>query len=85
MSVAPLDGKSGRSARTPPTAITLILSKDSLSVGFTTAAALVHELIEARGDKRLLPLQRQLAAHKLPALPLKPSSRRWYSRLKMCR
>src|SRR5215216_8188413 len=33
-----------------------------LSVGFTTAAALVHELLEARDEKRLLRLQRQLAA-----------------------
>ena len=36
-----------------------------LSVGFTTAAALVHELIEARDERRLLRLQRQLAGHKL--------------------
>jgi DNA replication protein DnaC len=36
-----------------------------LSVGFTTAAALVHELIEARDEKRLLRLQRQFAAYKL--------------------
>ena len=36
-----------------------------LSVGFTTAAALVHELIEARDEKRLLRLQRQMAAYKL--------------------
>ena len=36
-----------------------------LSVGFTTAAALVHELIEARDDKRSLRRQRQLAADKL--------------------
>jgi DNA replication protein DnaC len=33
--------------------------------GFTTAAALVHELIEARDEKRLLRLQRQLASYKL--------------------
>ena len=31
-----------------------------LSVGFTTAASLVHELMEARDDRRLLNLQRQL-------------------------
>ena len=31
-----------------------------LAVGFTTAAALVHELIEARDEKRLPRLQRQL-------------------------
>jgi IstB-like ATP binding protein len=35
------------------------------SVGFITAAAMVHELIEARDEKRLLRLQRQLAAYKL--------------------
>ena len=32
-----------------------------MSVGFTTAAALVHELMEARDDRRLLNLQRQLS------------------------
>jgi DNA replication protein DnaC len=36
-----------------------------LSVGFTTAGALVHELIEARDEKRLLRLQRQYAGYKL--------------------
>jgi DNA replication protein DnaC len=36
-----------------------------LSVGFTTAASLVHELIEARDEQRLLRLQRRLAGHKL--------------------
>ena len=36
-----------------------------LSVGFTTAAALVHELMEARDEKRLLRLQRQLAKYRL--------------------
>ena len=36
-----------------------------LSVGFITASALVHELLEARDEKRLLRLQRQLAAYKL--------------------
>ena len=30
-----------------------------LSVGFLTAAALVHELMEARDEKRLLRLQKQ--------------------------
>jgi DNA replication protein DnaC len=43
----------------------LAACQKGLSVGFTTAAALVHELIEARDDKRLLRLQRQLAGHKL--------------------
>jgi DNA replication protein DnaC len=36
-----------------------------LSVGFATAAALVHELLEARDEKRLLRLQRQLAGYRL--------------------
>ena len=36
-----------------------------MSVGFTTAAALVHELLEARDEKRLLRLQRQLAGYRL--------------------
>ena len=43
----------------------LAACQKGLSVGFTTAAALVHELIEARDEKRLLRLQRQLAGHKL--------------------
>jgi DNA replication protein DnaC len=36
-----------------------------MSVGFTTAAALVHELLEARDERRLLRLQKQLVAYKL--------------------
>jgi DNA replication protein DnaC len=36
-----------------------------LSVGFVTAAALVHELMEARDERRLLRLQKQMASHKL--------------------
>jgi DNA replication protein DnaC len=32
---------------------------------FTTAASIVHELIEARDDKKLLRLQKQLAGHEL--------------------
>jgi len=43
----------------------LAACQKGLSVGFITAAALVHELIEARDEKRLLRLQRQLAAYKL--------------------
>lgn len=43
----------------------LVACQKGLSVGFTTAAALVHELIEARDEKRLLRLQRQLATYKL--------------------
>ena len=36
-----------------------------LSVGFTTAASLVHELIEAKDERRLLNLQKKLARLKL--------------------
>src|SRR6202035_4852014 len=43
----------------------LAACQKGLSVGFTTAAALVHELIEARDEKRLLRPQRQLANYKL--------------------
>ena len=43
----------------------LAACQKGLSVGFANAAAMVHELIEARDEKRLLRLQRQLAAYKL--------------------
>jgi DNA replication protein DnaC len=43
----------------------LAACQKGLSVGFTTAAAMVHELIEARDEKRLLRQQRQLANYKL--------------------
>ena len=55
----------------PAETITLALGlglaacQKGLAVGFTTTAALVHELIEARDEKRLLRLQRQLAACQL--------------------
>ena len=53
----------------------LAACQKGLSVGFTTAAALVHELIEARDEKRLLRLQRQLAAckRKRPVSPACPT------------
>ena len=43
----------------------LAACQKGLSVGFTTAAALVHELIEARDEKRLLRFQKQLAKYSL--------------------
>ena len=43
----------------------LAACQKGLSAGFTTAAALVHELMEARDEKRLLRLQKQLSAYKL--------------------
>ena len=39
--------------------------RKGMSVGFTTAAALVHKLMEARDERRMLNLQRQLARLKL--------------------
>src|SRR3546814_11818707 len=36
-----------------------------LAVGFTTAAALVSEMMEARDERRLLRFQKQMAAYKL--------------------
>ena len=49
----------------------LAACQKGLTVGFITAAALVHELIEARDEKRLLRFQKQLAKYKL----LCPSSK----------
>ena len=43
----------------------LAACQKALSVRFITAAALVHELMEARDERRLLRLQKQLAHHKL--------------------
>ena len=43
----------------------LAACQKGLSVGFITASALVHELLEARDEKRLLRFQRQLAGYKL--------------------
>ena len=46
-------------------ALGLAACQRGMSVGFTTAAALVHELMDARDDRRLLNLQRQLARLRL--------------------
>ena len=43
----------------------LAACQKGLSVGFTTAAALVHELMEAGDEKRLLRFQKQLAKYSL--------------------
>lgn len=43
----------------------LAACQKGLSVGFVTAAALVHELLEAQDEKRLLRMQKQLAVYKL--------------------
>ncbi|MBN8245671.1 IS21-like element helper ATPase IstB [Nitratireductor aquimarinus] len=43
----------------------LAACQKGLSVGFTTAAALVSEMMEARDERRLLRLQKQVAGYKL--------------------
>ena len=43
----------------------LAACQKGITVGFTTASALVHELIEARDERRLLQLQKRLVSLKL--------------------
>ncbi len=43
----------------------LAACQKGLAVGFVTAAALVHELLEARDERRLLRLHKQLAGYKM--------------------
>ena len=50
---------------TSPSVLGFAACQRGLSVGFTTAASLVHELIEARDERRLLNLQKKLARLKL--------------------
>jgi len=58
-------GNSGTGKSHVALGLGLAACQKGLSVGFTTAAAVVHALIEARDEKRLLRLQRQLAGYKL--------------------
>jgi DNA replication protein DnaC len=58
-------GNSGTGKTHVAIGLGLSACQKGLAVGFTTAAALVHELIEARDEKRLLRLQRQLTGYKL--------------------
>ena len=58
-------GNSGTGKTHVALGLGLAACQKGMSVGFTTAAALVHELMEARDDRRLLNLQRQLSRHKL--------------------
>jgi DNA replication protein DnaC len=58
-------GNSGTGKSHVALALGLAACQRGMSVGFTTAASLVHQLMEARDEKRLLRLQTQLAAHKL--------------------
>ena len=58
-------GNSGTGKTHVALGLGLAACQKGLSVGFTTAAALVHELMEARDEKRLLRFQRQLAKYRL--------------------
>ncbi len=58
-------GNSGTGKTHAALALGLAACQRGFSVGFTTAAALVHQLMEARDERRLLKLQNQLAAYKL--------------------
>ena len=58
-------GNSGTGKTHVALGLGLAACQKGLSVGFITAAALVHELMEARDEKRLLRLQGQLAKYKL--------------------
>ena len=54
-------GNSGTGKTHVALGLGLAACQQGLSVGFTTAASLVHELMEARDERRLLNLQRQLS------------------------
>ena len=54
-------GNSGTGKTHMALGLGLAACQRGMSVGFTTAAALVHELMEARDERRLLNLQRQLS------------------------
>jgi DNA replication protein DnaC len=56
-------------------ALSLAACQQGFRVRFTTAASLVHELIEARDEKRLLRFQKNLARQELLIVDeLAPSS-----------
>jgi len=58
-------GNSGTGKTHVALGLGLATCQKGLSVGFITAAALVHELMEARDDKQLLRFQKKLAGYKL--------------------
>ena len=58
-------GNSGTGKTHVALGLGLAACQRGLSVGFTTAAALVHELIEARDERRLLNMQKKLSRLKL--------------------
>ena len=58
-------GNSGTGKTHIALSLGLSACQKGLTVGFTTASALVHELMEARDERRLLQLQKRLATVKL--------------------
>ena len=58
-------GNSGTGKTHVALGLGLAACQKGMSVGFITAAALVHELMEARDERRLLNLQRQLSLQNL--------------------
>jgi len=58
-------GNSGTGKTHMALGLGLAACQKGLSVGFTTAAALTHELMEARDEKRLRRFQKQLASYRL--------------------
>ena len=58
-------GNSGTGKTLIALGLGLAACQKGLTVGFITTAALVHELMEARDEKRLLRFQKQLAKYKL--------------------
>ena len=58
-------GNSGKGKTHIDIGLGLAACQNGLSFGFITAAALVHELMEARDEKRLLRFQKQLAKYSL--------------------
>ena len=79
-------GNSGAGKTHVALGLGLAACQRGMSVGFTTAAALVHELMEARDERRLLNLQRQLSRlslliiDELGFVPLSPPARNCSSR-----
>ncbi len=58
-------GNSGTGKTHVALGLGLAACQKGMTVGFTTASALVHELMEARDERRLLQLQRRLVGLKL--------------------
>jgi hypothetical protein len=61
-------GNSGTGKTHVALALGLAACQKGFTTAFTTAAALVSQLLEARDERRLLKLQRDLASVKLPII-----------------